>query len=123
MGWRIYAAIVAIAAVADQTEEQAARDLAVRVLGSARAGNLSLELVGSPRGSGGDYFELPVSAAKAPITIRGTSGVALASGLHWYLKYHCGVGIRYGDVRVTELELPTLPAIKVAERVGAFLCF
>ena len=29
--------------------------------------------------------------------VRGSSGVALASGLYWYLKYYCNASVTWGE--------------------------
>jgi hypothetical protein len=31
------------------------------------------------------------------VPVRGSSGVALASGLYWYLKYYCNASVTWGE--------------------------
>jgi alpha-N-acetylglucosaminidase len=56
---------------------------------------------------GRDVFELESVAGR--IVVRGSSGVAIASGLNWYLNYYCNCHVSWcGD----QLRLPTsLPAV------------
>lgn len=48
--------------------------------------------------------------------IKGTTGVELASGLHWYLKYRCGAHISWDKTGGTQLaSIPnpgSLPPVK-----------
>ncbi|MDO8588233.1 MAG: alpha-N-acetylglucosaminidase [Armatimonadota bacterium] len=62
-----------------------------------------------PNDPGGDVFE--IESKKGRIFIRGNDGVAMASGLNWYLKYHCNVNITYFACQ-TKLpqELPVIPS-------------
>jgi len=52
----------------------------------------------------------------AEIMIQGTTGVELASGLHWYLKYWCGVHISWdktGGAQLASVPPPgSLPRVK-----------
>jgi alpha-N-acetylglucosaminidase len=108
--------VAALAAADPQLD--AARKLITRVVGADKAAHFTLELISPPtnNATNEEYFTLPVSLANN-ITIRGTNAIALASGFHWYLKYTAHCGIRYGDVKVTDAELPILPAVLKEERV------
>lgn len=48
--------------------------------------------------------------------IRGTTGVELASGLHWYLKYWCGAHVSWdktGGIQIASIPNPNfLPLVK-----------
>ena len=111
--------VAALAAADPQLD--AARKLITRVVGADKAAHFTLELISPPtnNATNEEYFTLPVSLANN-ITIRGTNAIALASGFHWYLKYTAHCGIRYGDVKVTDAELPILPA--VLKEGGADAC-
>ena len=72
--------------------------LAGRVLGD-RAKEFRFESI--PLDNGQDLFEFESSAGTA--TVRGSSGVAMATGLNWYLRYCCNANISWcGD----QLHLP-----------------
>ena len=106
-----------------QQQLEAAEALLTRVLGSRSAEVFRLEIVDSSSQSE-DFFELrdlPVpiamdAAAREPraehsnqrqVGIRGSSGVALASGLHWYLKHGCNISVAYGPTALNKSALPT----------------
>lgn len=59
-----------------------------------------VEIEVSPKGE--DYFYLSGGGKK--VRVRANNYVSAASGIHWYLKYHCRVGFSYSDTR-----LPMLP--------------
>ena len=69
------------------------RALIDRVLGSGRFAP-ALELI-DPTADGFDAFEID-SREGAPVVLRGSSGVALASAFDWYLKYHTNCTIGWG---------------------------
>ncbi|MCI44363.1 alpha-N-acetylglucosaminidase-like, partial [Trifolium medium] len=50
------------------------------------------------------------------LSIRGTTGVEIVSGLHWYLKYWCGAHVSWdktGGVQTTSIPKPgSLPLLK-----------
>jgi len=79
-------------------ETKAAANLATRVLGG-RAGEFRFVLI--PAENGPDVFECEASRGVA--TIRGSSGVAMASGLNWYLKYACNAHVSWCG---SQLDLP-----------------
>jgi alpha-N-acetylglucosaminidase len=65
-----------------------------RLLGPSYETAFVLEVIPSDNRTGNDVFELDFSGGK-PV-IRGNSGVAIASGLHWYLKYSVNASISWG---------------------------
>jgi alpha-N-acetylglucosaminidase len=101
-------------ACAGGSPEKAARDLLQRLL-PERISEFILEAI--PADSGHDVFELETAGGK--IVIRGSSGVAIASGLNWYLKYYGKCHVSWcGD----QLKLPRpLPAVpQKVRRVSPF---
>eukprot|EP01052_Picozoa_sp_SAG31_P000665 SAG31_NODE_19_length_35031_cov_42.510707_16_plen_943_part_00 len=76
---------------------QAVRALTGRVLGQDAAAHFTFSCTACPSGNC-SFFEITPSKAGEPIRIAGTSGVALASGLHWYLKYTCSMSLLYGRI-------------------------
>ena len=73
--------------------------------------SFSLEALASPDGL--DVFEIESVGGK--VVLRGTSGVAQASALNWYLKYSCNCHVSWDS---TQLSLPNpLPRIEKV-RVG-----
>jgi len=90
--------------------ESAARALAERVLGGRAAGFVFEQI--DPEDSR-DVFEVESRAGR--IAVRGSSGVAMASGLNWYLKT---VGRCHVSMSGNQLALPTpLPAVKEKVRL------
>jgi alpha-N-acetylglucosaminidase len=66
---------------------QAARELLVRAVGRESSELFNMEL---PEVTTREHFEIEDSA-NGKILLRGSSGVALASALNWYLRYFCKV--------------------------------
>lgn len=64
-----------------------------------------------PRDTGGDVFE--IESRNGKIFIRGNDGVAMASGLNWYLKYYCDVNLTYfaSQTKLPQV-LPPAPKIR-----------
>ncbi|MBN2023415.1 MAG: alpha-N-acetylglucosaminidase [Pirellulales bacterium] len=92
------------AALADGPEE-AARGLLRRVL-PAHDGDFVFETIAADGGS--DVFE--VESVHGKIVLRGNNGVAMASGLNWYLKHRCHCHLSF---RGDQLALPDpLPAVE-----------
>ena len=85
--------------------DEAARGL-IRRLVPAKVGAFVLETI--PAENGQDVFEIESRDGK--IVIRGSSGVAIASGWNWYLKYycHCHVSL-WGDQLSLPDPLPVVP--------------
>ncbi|MCX7424850.1 MAG: alpha-N-acetylglucosaminidase [Planctomycetia bacterium] len=84
--------------------EAAVGELAKRLLPN-RAGEFVFESI--EREGGQDVFE--IESADGKIVVRGSGGIAMASGLNWYLKHHCRCQVSFnGD----QLDLPpTLPVV------------
>jgi alpha-N-acetylglucosaminidase len=55
-----------------------------------------------------DFFELLDLGQQRRVGIRGSSGVALASGLHWYLKHGCNISVAYGATPLNTTALPSV---------------
>ncbi len=101
------------AAPVEQAAIRAATGLAERVLG-ADSGMFTFELI--PPDDGRDVFELLSRDGK--IVIRGNSGVAMATGLNWYLKYYCKSNVSWCG---TNLNLPKpLPALEKTIRKSSW---
>lgn len=85
---------------------QAAKALLVRVLGK-RAVDFSLEVM--PSTDGKDVFEIAGGGKGGRVVLRGSSPVAIASALNWYLKYYAHQSLSWcGD----QLNLPaSLPPV------------
>lgn len=92
------------------TPEEAAGGVVRRLLPEA-ADRFVLESM--EKEGGRDAFEIESRDGK--IVVRGTSGVAIASGVNWYLKYRCNCHVSFcGD----QLRLPErLPAVEEKVRV------
>eukprot|EP00958_Prasinococcus_capsulatus_P007210 scaffold668_cov385-Prasinococcus_capsulatus_cf.AAC.15 len=76
--------------------EQAVEGLIARVLGPEYPGNFSLNAGLSPIGEDSlDAFRISGGGSGRQVLLEGTSGVALASALGWYLKYYCHVEISW----------------------------
>ncbi len=88
-------------AAAARGEHDAASALIERLL-PGRSGDFILESI--PSEEGRDVFEIESAAGR--IVLRGSSGVAVASTLDWYLKHHDGCHVSFcGDL----LRLPDPP--------------
>lgn len=67
-----------------------------------------IELVNTDK----DFFEL--DNAKGKVVVRGNSWVNIATGINWYLKYHCGIHLTWGNMKA---QLPKqLPNVEQKER-------
>jgi alpha-N-acetylglucosaminidase len=94
----------------DSAQLQAARALVARVV-PASASHFTLALI--PKADSLDVFE--VQGGGDTVLLRGSSGVALASALNWYLEHAAGVNV--GNPLVP-IQLPTpLPAVIEPVRV------
>ena len=76
----------------DPTASVAVRALLTRMLPAAAAAKFTLSLLPTAADQH-PSFEIRASALDAPL-IAGTSGVALASGVYYYLKTYCGCSVR-----------------------------
>lgn len=82
-----------------------------RRIGSKYTSWFTLELAENPKGNDCDYFEL--SDASGRICVKGSSGVSLAVGINYYLKYFCNVNIsQVGD----QAKMPPVP-VKIGEPI------
>ena len=80
------------------TPQQAAGGVLLRLLGD-RAAAFVLETI--PQDRGRDVFE--IESVEGKIVVRGSDGVAIASGANWYLRHYCHCQESFcGD----QLELP-----------------
>jgi alpha-N-acetylglucosaminidase len=122
-GWLFFACLVANPVEPASAAEggSAAADALIRRILPRQADRFVTEVIAAPAGQ--DAFE--VESREGRIVLRGTSGVALASALNWYLKNECHAHLSWcGD----QLNLPDpLPVMthKVRE-VSPFLhryCF
>lgn len=100
----------------DQAQVSAAQALIDRVLGGASAASFALSCAKSKSStsieSSAPSFVLHASPAGGPIRISGSSGVALASGFHWYLKHSCNASVLYGHQSIANAAIPaTWPSI------------
>jgi alpha-N-acetylglucosaminidase len=78
----------------------AAQGLVTRLLGSQYLASFAFTTEPPDAASGNDVFSLSAGiAGGAPVAISGTTGVSLASGLGWYLKYtlNCSWGWGYSN--------------------------
>jgi len=85
--------LVAVAALVDRVVPGHTRDFRLEVIGDS---------------AGRDVFE--VEQAGGQVVLRGSSGVALASALNWYLEQVAGVGVSLPLRPVSLKTLPTVPA-------------
>ncbi|TRX61689.1 alpha-N-acetylglucosaminidase [Fulvivirga sp. M361] len=90
--------------------EQAAYALLARMLPEHNSSFIFKETVAN---NGKDFFE--ISSVDGKIRIEGTSGVALSSGLNWYLKNYCNaqVSINYNQLNLP----PQLPEVNEKQRI------
>lgn len=59
-----------------------------------------------------DFFELDQKGKK--VVVRGNNSISIATGIHWYLKYHAGIHLTWNNMQA---ELPdVLPAVTKKER-------
>jgi alpha-N-acetylglucosaminidase len=100
---------------------EAVRGLVARLLGPQFVASFDLALVDPQPNTGNDVFRLLPSSTidgRVVVPVRGSSGVALASGLYWYLKYHCNASVTWGESGTGDnLVLPN-PLPQVATEVS-----
>ncbi|XP_028776294.1 alpha-N-acetylglucosaminidase-like [Neltuma alba] len=100
-------------------QEAAARDL-LRRLFPSHLSSFEFEIVSKDACGGESCFLInnhDHSSQNGPeITIRGTTAVEIASGLHWYLKYWCGAHVSWdktGGIQTASIPKPgSLPPLK-----------
>ncbi|MCY3022435.1 MAG: alpha-N-acetylglucosaminidase C-terminal domain-containing protein [Planctomycetota bacterium] len=83
-GWLLVSGLLASACSAGTAPHDAARGLIQRLV-PEKAALFVLESI--PQENGRDVFEIESRDGK--VVIRGSSGVSIASGWNWYLKYYC----------------------------------
>lgn len=101
-----------------EVQVQAVQGLIGRLLGASYVPLFQLSILPSPYASSStdhDYYTLSTRTVGGvtQVQIQGSSGVALASGLHWYLKYSCNCSVSWGVAGSgNNLALPSrLPAL------------
>ncbi|KAI9114728.1 hypothetical protein K1719_014426 [Acacia pycnantha] len=100
-------------------QEAAAKDLLRRLLPS-HLSSFEFKIVSKDACGGESCFLInnhDQSGQNGPeITIRGTTAVEIASGLHWYLKYWCGAHVSWdktGSIQTAPIPKPrSLPPLK-----------
>jgi alpha-N-acetylglucosaminidase len=103
-------ALRASAQTASPVDLAAARALIARVVPASAA---NFEIAAIPDTNGRDVFE--VANANGKIMLRGSSGVAIASALNWYLEHVAGVNT---SLPVDPIALPSpLPRVNAPVRV------
>lgn len=103
--------------------EDAASALAQRLLGE-RAAEFRFAAIPaeSREGAACDVFEYACTDGVA--TVRGSSGLAMAVGLNWYLKYHCSASVSWtGDQLDLPRPLPDAEPTRKVCRVPWRYCF
>jgi len=104
VGTVISGALSGVSSASGVASADAVSALAQRVLGP-RAQDFEFGTI--PNDAGCDVFE--IESGQGRIVIRGSSPVAMASGLNWYLKYHCHASVSWCG---NQLDLPIpLPAV------------
>lgn len=96
--------------VPPQVQIDTVKGLIGRVFGQDKVQYFTLQIV-PPTPDGLDTFT--ISGTSNAITISGSTGVSLASGLNWYLKYFCNCQVSWGrNGSGNQLNIPsTLPGI------------
>ncbi len=104
----------------------AAQGLIQRVLGASRqdlTSSFNLVLI-APIANQNDVFEVETRSTNASFTsvdLRGSSGVALASAFHYYLRYHCNSSVTWGrnrsGIHVDSAVSQPLPTLASAVRI------
>ncbi|MEG2478671.1 MAG: alpha-N-acetylglucosaminidase [Mucinivorans sp.] len=64
----------------------------------------------SDQQSSEDFFELSQKGGK--VVVRGNNWVSVASGLNWYLKYHVGVNLTWGNMKARLGKLPRVDSVE-----------
>ncbi|XP_043516169.1 alpha-N-acetylglucosaminidase, partial [Frieseomelitta varia] len=93
-----------------EVQAEAARGVAERLLGQNHAGKFMMIVIPELGPIGKDTFLIKKNVLDQ-VEIIGSSGVALAWGLHYYLKNYCNVHVSWEG---SQIELPpTLPDVRV----------
>ena len=108
----------AFSAMAENAEP--ARSLIGRVL-PGKADLFVVEML--PQTETGDVFEIESAGDK--IVLRGTSGVAVASALNWYLKHYCSANLSWRGRQATLPEVlpPVSPKLRKETPLDWRYCF
>lgn len=72
------------------------RGLITRILGAEYVASFEIATCAPDASSGNDVFVLAAGSAPGTVSLTGSSGVALASGLGWYLKHTCNASWGWG---------------------------
>ena len=83
--------------VSDGDQITTVAELITRILADATGTQPTFELSldSSSAAQGIEYFALSSTTDGTTVSITGTSGVALASGFHWWLKYYAKCSISW----------------------------
>jgi alpha-N-acetylglucosaminidase len=84
----------------------AAQGLVTRLLGAPYLSGFAFVVIPADPATGHEVYELDYAGGQ--VVVRGNTGVAMASGLHWYLKYTCNASISWGR-NGTGNQLATVP--------------
>eukprot|EP00823_Brevimastigomonas_motovehiculus_P005788 TRINITY_DN436_c0_g1_i1.p1 TRINITY_DN436_c0_g1~~TRINITY_DN436_c0_g1_i1.p1 ORF type:complete len:837 (-),score=242.95 TRINITY_DN436_c0_g1_i1:239-2749(-) len=118
----VFALLLGVLACANaatpQQQIDAAYGLIRRRLGDKYVAAFDLKIIGMSA-KNTDVFELKDATSPYSVTISASSGVALASGLNYYIKYFCNGHFSWGvNGTGNQLNLPTpLPKIGTAVRI------
>lgn len=93
------------AAMATAARDKASEALLRRICPEA-AGRIMLEI--GPHADGNDYFE--ISSRNGKPRIVGNNSVSVATGLHWYMKNHCGVHLSWNNMQAQLPAILPLPS-------------
>ncbi|XP_062511112.1 alpha-N-acetylglucosaminidase-like isoform X2 [Corticium candelabrum] len=99
-----------------ENQTEAVKGLISRLLGEDYVEKFDLQII-SATSQGRDVFEIDSSGNADQVTIRGNTGVAMASGFNWYLKYYCNCHVSWGvNGTGDQLNVPT-PLPRVTQKV------
>eukprot|EP00730_Choanoeca_flexa_P007389 TRINITY_DN12325_c0_g1_i21.p4 TRINITY_DN12325_c0_g1~~TRINITY_DN12325_c0_g1_i21.p4 ORF type:complete len:165 (+),score=8.09 TRINITY_DN12325_c0_g1_i21:55-549(+) len=98
----------------------AAKGIVARQLGSGNVEKFTFVAIEADLATGHDVFEL-ASNANGTITVRGNTGVLIASGVYWYLRYHCNSSLTWGvNGTGDNIQLPSpLPSCPIRSKPSA----
>ncbi|KAG7206119.1 hypothetical protein KM043_003513 [Ampulex compressa] len=106
-----------VSQTAAEVQAEAAKDVAIRLLGEELASNFVLSVDSTFGIPGKDSFQL-TKDSRARIEIIGNSGVAATWGLHYYLKHYCNVHVSWegSQIALPEVLPPVNITIKANDR-------
>ena len=70
--------------------------LITRILGAGYVASFAVSVMPPDAATGNDVFSLAAGATPGTVSLSGSSGVALASALGWYLKFSCNASWAWG---------------------------